>query len=296
MLPAEEDPVAEEPVVESESTPPPRIDERAPVVTEEEGAGTPRPVRQVGEDFATEWPAAGTGSAPPRLAVETPDETPPDEAVADAPPVLSEAEVAALTGIEPSAEPVEADAAADTAAVAAEDAPPPEAEATEGVEPPLPGPGDAGNVAVTLPLGHFEFSGTAATASGAMTPRLADLAPVGSSTGAEESAVRVPRARPQPTAAAYRQVPPREEPVRTRSRSVVVAEAYEAPRPRRQASAQPPVVYRQAPLSAYDRALADGYVIIQQDQARYFRPRPGRVYVVPAQPRRYQIIGRVPGW
>ena len=58
------------------------------------------------------------------------------------------------------------------------------------------------------------------------------------------------------------------------------------------------VYQRPPPNAAYDQALADGYVIVQQDQARYFRPRAGRVYVVPspAQPRRYEIIGRVPGW
>lgn len=253
---------------------------------------SPRAVRQVGEEFATGWPA-GTGSAPPRLVGGTPS---PDMAPAEAvppPPAMTEAQVAALTGVEDAATtPVSEGAGTPAAPEAVDAAPPPEA---------VPGatPAPSTSTAVPLPPGHFEFAPGAASPDG--TPLLTDLAsraPVD-----DADVARVPRARPQPTAAAYRQVPP-PEPSRNRPRRVVVAEAYDPPPPpQRVARAEPPVVWQPGaipPSSAYDQALADGYVIIQQDRARYFRPRPGRVYVVPAPPPqpygRVEIIGRVPGW
>ena len=274
VLPVEE-PTREEPIAVAEATPPPRVDEQVAEVVDL--AEPVRNVRQVGEGLATEWPASN-GSAPPRAAA---GDGATDAGSSEPPRILTEAEVAALTEVE-TLDAFPQDETSSPEVAAAEESPPVAAEPA--------------NVAVTLPLGHFQFSGGSAAPDGT-TPQLADLASLGSEV--DENAMRVPRARPQPTMAAYQQVPPPDS-APVRQRRAVVAEAYEPPaRPRRQVYVPPPVVYRNMPPDvAYNQALADGYVIVQQDQARYFRPRAGRVYVVPApaQPRRYEIIGRVPGW
>ena len=208
-LPAE-DSVVDEALVVAESTPPPRVEERAAVVTEEQPA---RQVRQVGENLATEWPASGTGSPPPRIAAPSSGDTPPDETASAAPAVPTRDEVAELTGAAPEAEAVEAEASPEIPAVAAIEVAPPVLDT--GGEP------GSETVVVTLPPGHFELSGAAAVAADGVTPQLAELSPL--APAADETGMRTPRPRPQPTMAAYQQVPPA-EPARTRPRRVFVAE------------------------------------------------------------------------